>query len=50
MKQQLDIMMNAEGKTFQDKVNNMPPVNLVLSNGSLFEQKKEKFRHLAVSQ
>jgi membrane fusion protein (multidrug efflux system) len=38
-KQQLDIMMNAEGKTFQDKVNNMPPVNLVLSNGSLFEQK-----------
>jgi hypothetical protein len=35
-------------ETFQDKVNNMPPVNLVLSNGSLFEQKKEKFRHLAV--
>ena len=38
-KQQLDIMMNANGKTFQDKVNNMPLVNLVLSNGSLFEQK-----------
>lgn len=38
-KQQLDIMMSAEGKTFQDKVNNMPAVNLVLSNGSVFEQK-----------
>lgn len=38
-KQQLDIMMNAKGKSFQDKVNNMPAVNLVLSNGQLYEQK-----------
>lgn len=38
-KQQLDIMMNAAGKSFQDKVNNMPAVNLVLSNGQVYEQK-----------
>jgi len=38
-KQQLDIMMNSEGKSFQDKVNNMPAVNLVLSNGQVYEQK-----------
>lgn len=38
-KEQLDIMMNADGKSFQDKINNMPAVNLVLSNGSLYEQK-----------
>ncbi|MBE0390866.1 efflux RND transporter periplasmic adaptor subunit [Flavobacterium sp. PL002] len=38
-KQQLDIMMNSAGKSFQDKVNNMPAVNLVLSNGQVYEQK-----------
>lgn len=38
-KQQLDIMMNSAGKSFQDKVNNMPAVNLVLSNGQFYEQK-----------
>jgi len=38
-KQQLDIMMNSEGKTFQDKINKMPAVNLVLSNGVAYEQK-----------
>jgi len=38
-KEQLDIMINADGKSFQDKINNMPAVNLVLSNGSLYEQK-----------
>ncbi len=38
-KQQLDIMMNAEGKTFQQKIANMPAVNLVLSNGMVYEQK-----------
>ncbi|TDD94935.1 efflux RND transporter periplasmic adaptor subunit [Flavobacterium cellulosilyticum] len=38
-KQQLDIMMNAEGKTFQQKINNMPAVNLILSNGMEYEQK-----------
>ncbi|MCG9792692.1 efflux RND transporter periplasmic adaptor subunit [Flavobacterium algicola] len=38
-KQQLDIMMNAKGKSFQDKVDNMPAVNLVLSNGQVYEQK-----------
>lgn len=37
-KQQLDIMMNAEGKTFQDKIKNMSAVNLVLSNGMTYEQ------------
>ena len=37
-KEQLDIMMNAEGKTFQDKISNMPPVNLVLSNGTVYDK------------
>ena len=37
-KEQLDIMMNAEGKTFQDKIGNMPPVNLVLSNGVAYQE------------
>lgn len=38
-KQQLDIMMNAEGKTFQDKIEKMPEVNLILSNGMPYSQK-----------
>ncbi|WP_367752956.1 efflux RND transporter periplasmic adaptor subunit [Flavobacterium sp. WC2430] len=38
-KQQLDIMMNAEGKTFQEKINKMEKVNLILSNGMPYEQK-----------
>ena len=38
-KQQLDIMLNAEGKSFQQKIRNMPRVNLVLSNGMVYEQK-----------
>ncbi|MCW2118392.1 efflux RND transporter periplasmic adaptor subunit [Flavobacterium sp. 7A] len=38
-KQQLDIMMNAEGTSFQSKIAKMPRVNLILSNGSLFDQK-----------
>lgn len=38
-KQQLDVMMNAEGKTFQERINKMPKVNLVLSNGIAYEQK-----------
>ncbi len=37
-KEQLDIMMNAEGKTFQDKIGKMPAVNLVLSNGSAYKE------------
>ena len=37
-KQQLDIMLNAEGKSFQQKIANMPRVNLVLSNGMVYEQ------------
>lgn len=37
-KQQLDIMMNADGKSFQEKVNKMQPVKLVLSNGITYEQ------------
>ena len=38
-KEQLDIMMNAEGKSFQEKINKMEAVNLVLSNGMQYEQK-----------
>jgi membrane fusion protein, multidrug efflux system len=38
-KEQLDIMMNAEGKSFQEKINKMEAVNLVLSNGMRYEQK-----------
>ncbi|GIZ08508.1 efflux RND transporter periplasmic adaptor subunit [Flavobacterium sp. UMI-01] len=38
-KKQLDIMMNAEGKTFQEKISKMPMVNLILSNGMEYEQK-----------
>lgn len=37
-KEQLDIMMHAEGKTFQDKISKMPAVNLVLSNGITYEE------------
>lgn len=37
-KEQLDIMMNAEGKTFQDKIEKMPPVRLVLSNGLEYQE------------
>jgi membrane fusion protein (multidrug efflux system) len=37
-KKQLDIMINAEGKTFQDKIGNMPAVKLVLSNGTSYEE------------
>lgn len=32
-KQQLDITMNASGKTFQEKIAKMPSVNFILSNG-----------------
>lgn len=38
-KQQLDIMMHAKGKTFQEKINTMEPVNLILSNGMTYDQK-----------
>lgn len=38
-KEQLDIMMNAEGKTFQEKINKMPAVELVLSNGLVYSEK-----------
>ena len=37
-KEQLDIMMNAEGKTFQDKIDKMPSVKLVLSNGAAYQE------------
>ncbi len=37
-KEQLDIMMNAEGKSFQDKIEKMPPVRLVLSNGVEYQE------------
>lgn len=38
-KQQLDIVAEVEGKTFQEKIDKIPPVNLVLSNGQLYSQK-----------
>ena len=38
-KEQLDIMMNTSGKLFQDKINKMEAVNLVLSNGMQYEEK-----------
>lgn len=38
-KQQLDIMMNSEGKSFQEKINKMPLVNLILSNNVSYDQK-----------
>lgn len=37
-KEQLDIMMNAEGKTFQDKIEKMPAVKLVLSNSIIYSE------------
>ncbi|WNM18899.1 efflux RND transporter periplasmic adaptor subunit [Flavobacterium capsici] len=51
-KQQLDIIMNAEGKSFQEKVSKMPEVNLILSNGIQYEQrgKIETFSGQANSQ
>ncbi|WP_348798350.1 efflux RND transporter periplasmic adaptor subunit [Flavobacterium adhaerens] len=38
-KQQLDITMHAAGKTFQEKIAQMPAVNLILSNGTEYDQK-----------
>ena len=37
-KEQLDIMMNAEGKSFQEKIDKMPPVSLVLSNNMVYPE------------
>uniref|UniRef100_UPI00404B1D37 efflux RND transporter periplasmic adaptor subunit n=1 Tax=Flavobacterium sp. TaxID=239 RepID=UPI00404B1D37 len=37
-KEQLDMMMHAEGKSFQDKIGKMPAVNLVLSNGTKYNE------------
>jgi membrane fusion protein (multidrug efflux system) len=38
-KQQLDIMMTTQGKSFQEKINKLPLVNLILSNGTTYESK-----------
>lgn len=38
-KEQLDIMMNAEGKSFQEKIDKMASVNLILSNGLAYQEK-----------
>lgn len=35
-KQQLDIVAEIEGKTFQEKIEKIPEVNMVLSNGNLY--------------
>lgn len=36
-KMQLEMVTNLKGKTFQDKINQLPSVNLVLSNGKAYE-------------
>uniref|UniRef100_UPI004049C552 efflux RND transporter periplasmic adaptor subunit n=1 Tax=Flavobacterium sp. TaxID=239 RepID=UPI004049C552 len=36
-KQQLELMMETEGTTFQDKISKIPPVQLILSNGMRYE-------------
>jgi len=36
-KEQLEIMTQSEGKTFQEKISKIPPVQLLLSNGSTYE-------------
>lgn len=38
-KEQLDLMEHLPGKTFQEKISNIPDVNLVLSNGSDYASK-----------
>lgn len=38
-KQQLEIMDNVEGKTFQEKIDRLPLVNLVLSNNKVYDEK-----------
>lgn len=35
----LDFLQNTEGKTLSEKIDNFPPVDLVLVNGQLYEQK-----------
>lgn len=37
-KQQLDIVSEIEGKTFQEKINQIPPVKMILSNGKEYNQ------------
>ena len=37
-KDQLDLILNLEGNTFQEKIAKMPAVNLILSNGSKYSQ------------
>lgn len=48
-KQQLDIVMNTEGASFQDKIAKIPSVSLLMSNGTKFEKegKIETFSGLA---
>jgi membrane fusion protein (multidrug efflux system) len=38
-KEQLDMMAKLPGRTFQEKINQLPAVTLMLSNGSLYEAK-----------
>lgn len=40
-KEQLEIMTQTEGKTFQEKIGKIPPVQLLLSNGTVYEAKGE---------
>ena len=38
-KDYLDFIQNAEGETMEEKIQNMPPVSLILANGSTYDQK-----------
>lgn len=38
-KDYLDFIQNAEGETLQDKLDNLPAVNLQLANGSIYKEK-----------
>lgn len=38
-KEQLDLIMNSKGNSFQEKITQMPAVKLVLSNGTTYNQK-----------
>ncbi|MCO5258819.1 MAG: efflux RND transporter periplasmic adaptor subunit [Crocinitomicaceae bacterium] len=51
-KQQLKMFETIEGKTFQEKINKIPPVTLVLSNGETYNQmgKVETFSGLINNQ
>jgi len=38
-KEQLELVMESEGNTFEDKISKIPPVQLMLSNGMIYNEK-----------